>query len=107
MITIKTLFISAFMFLKLSGPVVDPGNPECDNVNASVVVSFEEGKGGKAEVTAKGGVVPYKYVFYKPSGHLLSEEFDKNVVSKLEKGKYFCTVLDKKGCYTTIEIEIK
>jgi hypothetical protein len=70
-------------------------------------ITYTEGEGATIEIEAKDGRAPYKYVFYKPSGHLLTEEFDTNTVRKLPKGKYFCTVLDHIGCYKTIEIEIK
>jgi hypothetical protein len=63
--------------------------------------------GGAVEVKTVGGETPYHYIFYKESGHLLTENFKSNLLHGLKPGKYFCMVIDKKNCRNTIEIEVK
>jgi len=102
------LKIAVFSFLA-SVMVTDPSElvKECGDIVVSAdVVAVEEGL-SKVILTAKGGQSPYKYIFYKQSGELISENFDTNTVNGLEKGKYFCTIVDRKYCKKTIEIEIK
>lgn len=74
---------------------------------ASFKISDESGGLKEITLTPKGGQAPYKYVFYKESGELISEDFNSNKIKGLEQGKYFCTVVDKGYCKKTIEIEIK
>lgn len=104
---IKVLYISAFIFLKPLPSVDLSQSEECDELTVKASITYAVESGAKVEIEAKGGITPYKYVFYKPSGHLLTEDFDSNTISKLPKGKYHCTVIAQKGCYKSIEIEIK
>lgn len=104
---VKVLFISAFFNLSLSPPHRPSVDESCDGLSVKSTISQVESQGARAEIEASGGQAPYHYLFYKPSGHLLNEEFNKSSVNSLQKGKYFCTVIDKKGCYKTIEFEIK
>lgn len=104
---IKVLYISAFIFLS---PAVnaDSDNPEpCDKLKLKSSISLDAEKGAKVVIDANGGDAPYKYIFYKESGHLVSTKFDNNWVEGLPKGKYSCTVADKNNCKKTIDIEIK
>lgn len=103
---IKVLYISVFIFVKPI-PWSGPDQSQCDDLSVKSSITYIQGVGAKVDIEAKGAVSPYKYVFYKETGHLLTENFDTNSVSKLQKGKYYCTVLGKKGCYKTIEFEIK
>ena len=104
---IKVLYISAFIFLKPSvegdSGFLDP----CDKFTLKSKITFTDGKGASVEIEASGGETPYKYIFYKESGHLVSTKFDNNWVEGLPKGKYACTVADKNNCKKTIDIEIK
>jgi len=103
----KFLLISAFI---LSGAhhsfITGLVGKDCDGMKASYEVIAD---GGRSTVTVKaeGGTVPYKYIFYRESGNLLTEAFDSNSVGDLQKGKYYCTISDSKSCRKTIEIEIK
>ncbi len=85
---------------------LNPSVGKCDQITLKEIVS-NDAAGAKIEITATGGQSPYKYVFYKQSGELISEDFTSNTVKGLEKGQYFCTVVDKKYCKRTLEIEIK
>jgi hypothetical protein len=89
-------------------PLTDPIHPvpDCGEITIATKIS-QEVDGSKVAVTPKGGQAPYKYIFSKKSGELISEDFDNNTVKGLEKGKYFCTVVDKKYCKKNFEIEIK
>ena len=104
---IKVLFISTFIFIGGQGQSFSSSYEKCDGLNAKAIVTQDAEKGIKVEIEANGGSAPYKYIFYKKSGHLLTEDFDKKELHKLEKGTYYCTVIEKKGCYKTIEFEIK
>lgn len=94
----------AFTSLPISNPLLSQKN--CDDITASVKIS-EEPSGSKVTLTIEIGTAPFKYIFYKQSGELLSEKFDSNMISVHGKGKYFCTVIDKRYCKKTIEFDIK
>jgi hypothetical protein len=89
-------------------PLTDPNQPakECGEITADIKIS-EETDGNKIVLIPKGGQAPYKYIFSRKSGELVSEDFNNNTAKGLEKGKYFCTVVDKKYCKKNFEIEIK
>jgi hypothetical protein len=108
MILLKVLFISAFALLELpqERSVFAPQDP-CEKLTLATNVTKSETTGSKVEIVVKGGTEPYKYIFYKESGQLVSSEFDKNTVDGLQTGKYACTVSDKNNCKKSIEIEIK
>jgi hypothetical protein len=107
MFAIKPLIFSVLVSGLSGGWVANLRPGKCDDLALESKLTQVEGKGIKAEITVKGGSAPYKYLFYKESGHLLAETFDANWVDGLEKGRYSCTVIDNKGCYKTIELEIK
>ncbi len=104
---LKVLYISFFMLsVNLR---IDFSNSEANDCDKMIVkgITSPGDEGARIEITVVGGHSPYKYIFYKESGHLISEAFDSNSVNGLQIGKYFCTVADKKSCRKTIEIEIK
>lgn len=100
----KLLCFGLFAILPLTDPI-QPAT-DCGEITAVIKIS-QEADGNKIIVTPKGGQSPYKYIFSKTSGELISEDFDNNTAKGLEKGKYFCTVVDKKYCKKNFEIEIK
>lgn len=108
MILLKVLLISAFAFLESpqEGSFFAPQDP-CEKLTLASNVTKSEATGSKVEVIVKGGAEPYRYIFYKESGQLVSTEFSKNTVDGLQTGKYACTVSDKNNCKKSIEIEIK
>ncbi len=63
----------------------------------------------KAQFTLlpSGGKAPYKFVVYKSSGHLVSEDFDKSVFDGMSPGTYHVIVVDEKGCKNQLEIQLK
>jgi len=63
----------------------------------------------KAQFTLlpSGGKAPYKFVVYKSSGHLVSEDFDKSVFDGMSPGTYHAIVVDEKGCKNQLEIQLK
>ena len=104
---VKILFFSAFIFSTSHAVLLTgTGGKDCNKIKASYEV-VEESGGSKVTVKAEGGAAPYKYIFYRESGNLLSEAFDSNSVENLQKGRYFCTIADNRSCRKTIEIEIK
>lgn len=58
-------------------------------------------------ITVNKGKAPYKYIFYKESGHLVSQNFDSNEFAGLKTGKYFVVVADANNCRKDLQIEIK
>jgi hypothetical protein len=101
---VQILFFTLFATLPLSeGRGLQVG---CDDIQASAKVS-QETNGSKITISIEGGYAPFKYLFYKKSGHLLSENFDSSTAIAMDKGKYFCTVIDKRNCKKTIEFEVK
>jgi hypothetical protein len=103
---LKALYISAFLFFNTDQNSLLQFD-SCEGLKLSARVSYVENTKGKIEIKAEGGSVPYTYIFYKVSGHLVSTKYSSNVVDGLEKGKYACTVKDNNNCKKTIEIEIK
>jgi len=103
---VKVLCISIFIALSNSGFDKSYLPAECDKITLKAEVS-PDGNRANVKVLATGGQAPSKIVFYKKSGELLSENFDNNVVNGLEKGQYYCTVVDKAFCKKTLEIEVK
>ncbi|MDH4057989.1 MAG: hypothetical protein OEU76_04460 [Cyclobacteriaceae bacterium] len=104
---IKVLYISALIFLKPDSPPDFSNSQNCDNLVVTSTVTIDSEKGGKVQIEVKGGKAPYKYVFYKESGHLVSTKYDNNWVEGLKNGKYSCTVADKDNCKKTIDFEIR
>lgn len=104
---LKVLYISFFIFSQgLGFSFLNSSAVECDKIVLKEVISTEAAR-AKIEIMVTGGQSPYKYVFSRQSGELISEDFTSNTVKGLEKGQYFCTVVDKKYCKGTLEIEIK
>jgi hypothetical protein len=101
----QILWFAAFTSLPVSHTLLSPS--DCNDITASVKISEEEPSGSKVTLTIERGTAPFKYIFYKESGELLSEKFDSNMISVPVKGKYFCTVIDKRYCKKTIEFDIK
>lgn len=62
---------------------------------------------GQFKLLPSGGKAPYKFVVYKTSGHLVSEDFDKSVFDEMSPGTYHAIVVDEKGCKNQLEIQLK
>jgi len=103
---LKALFFSLFLFTEAVTPYFRTGvTNDCGNFKATFTTSKEE-SGTKLVIEVSGGSAPYKYIFYKQSGDLVSFNLDSNFVTGLPSGKYICLVVDKKNCNKTLEIEI-
>jgi len=103
---LKALFFSLFVFTgHFALDFRADESSDCGNFTVSFT-TMKEANGTKLEVEASGGSAPYKYIFYKESGDLLSDDLDSKSVSGLQQGKHFCIIVDKKNCKKTIEIEI-
>jgi hypothetical protein len=74
-----------------------------------MVAETKEAKDSQGEITltATGGAAPYKYVVFKSSGHLLSEDFSKKKFSDLKADTYQAIVVDNNGCKKQIEIKLQ
>jgi hypothetical protein len=62
----------------------------------------------KVTVKLEDGIAPIKYIFYEEfSGRLLQKDFSKNSVDDLEKGSYYCLIIDDNGCTKKIQFQIQ
>jgi len=104
---VKILTISVIAW-GVQGSVL-PADNSVSNCDQFKVIGEVQLQGDAASIAVKtsGGQAPLTYIFSKESGHLVTENFQSNIVSGLSKGKYYCTVVDKNSCKKTIEIEIK
>ncbi len=62
---------------------------------------------GQFKLLPSGGKAPYKFVVYKSSGHLVSEDFGKSEFDEMSPGIYHAIVVDEKGCKNQLEIQLK
>jgi hypothetical protein len=62
---------------------------------------------GEFKLVASGGKSPYKFVVYKSSGHLISEDFSKSEFKDLQADTYQAIVVDENGCKYQLEIQLK
>ena len=81
--------------------------PSCESLQ--VVADTKDAGNNQGEITLKatGGASPYKFVVFKSSGHLLSEDFSKSKFSDLKADTYQAIVVDNNGCKKQIEIKLK
>jgi hypothetical protein len=104
---LKVLLINTFLVLTgQSLNLKSLHHNSCEKVKVSYILNQDQGS-TKVSVKVEGGKSPYKYIFYSISGDLMTEDFDNNSLSNLQKGKYYCMVTDKDKCRKTIEIEIQ
>jgi len=82
---------------------------DCDRLEISLrVTNTTNGlDNGRVSISAQGGAAPYYYVFYHETGHLITQENTKNVLSGLPPGSFFCSVVDANGCTKKVKIDIK
>ena len=102
----KFIFIATFSLAQVTFSLAQV-KEDCSNMSAKVNKTFTEDSGTKIEIQVEGSISPVKNIFYEESGKLLTEDFDSNTISKLEKGKYLCTVSDARPCRITVEFEIE
>jgi hypothetical protein len=81
--------------------------PECSFKVEVDQMDAREGKKGQFKLLPSGGKSPYKFVVYKSSGHLVSEDFDKSEFNGMNPGTYHVIVVDEKGCKNQLEIQLK
>jgi uncharacterized protein (DUF2141 family) len=74
-----------------------------------VVAETKDAKNNQGEITLKasGGASPYKFVVFKSSGHLLTENFSQSKFSDLKADTYQAIVVDDNGCKKQIEIKLQ
>jgi hypothetical protein len=104
---LKFIFIATILCFNATLSVAQAQTDSCSGMSAKVNITYVENEGAKVEIQVEGANNPVKYIFYKATGELLTEDFDSNTVSKIEKGKYFCTVSDARPCRITVEIVIE
>ena len=81
--------------------------PECSFKVTVEQMDAADGKKRQFKLLPSGGKSPYKFVVYKSSGHLVSDDFDKSVFDDMNPGTYHVIVVDEKGCKNQLEIQLK
>jgi hypothetical protein len=82
-------------------------SPSCQLTVKLEKTDSEGVKKGEFKLVASGGKAPYKFVVYKSSGHLISEDFNKSEFKNLEADIYQAIVVDENGCKHQLEIQLK
>ncbi|MFM7855015.1 MAG: hypothetical protein ACKO96_24590, partial [Flammeovirgaceae bacterium] len=81
--------------------------PTCESLQVVAETKNASSNAGEIRLKATGGVSPYKFVVFKSSGHLLSEDFTKNEFNNLKADTYQAIVVDNNGCKKQIEIKLQ
>ncbi|MBS1556801.1 MAG: hypothetical protein JSU09_17920 [Bacteroidetes bacterium] len=100
--------MSSLLWGNLFSPENDtPIELSCSSLQ--VIAETKEAKNNQGEITLKasGGASPYKFVVFKSSGHLLTEDFTKSKFSDLKADTYQAIVVDDNGCKKQIEIKLQ
>jgi hypothetical protein len=102
---------SLIVFFLVPGEFFTPpeiGQAPCDSIELTVQVTNAEGlQNGSAEAIVSGAAQPIRYLFYKESGQVLSQDINANKVTNVAAGTYFCSILDGKGCIKKTEFKIE
>lgn len=99
----KILIVSIFFGLLWDEPDSKVVSCEAFSVKAEVTI---ESSVSKVKILTERGQAPMKYILYRYSGELISKEWSRNAIDGLNRGKYYCTVVDAKNCRRTVEFEI-
>lgn len=75
----------------------------CNSLKIEVETKDASGANGEIILTVSGGNSPYKYVVYKSSGHLLSEDFSQHKFTALTADTYQAIVVDENGCKNNLK----
>jgi hypothetical protein len=79
---------------------------DCTTFDVEVRITPAAGSGQKVNIHPSGGKRPYKIIFYKESGQLVSDDFTRQEHMNVPAGKYGCVVVDKNNCRKIIDIEV-
>lgn len=79
----------------------------CDTLQVVAETKGAQNNQGEITLKASGGASPYKFVVFKSSGHLLTEDFSKSKFSDLKADTYQAIVVDDNGCKKQIEIKLQ
>lgn len=103
----KTFLLAIFAFAGMAHQsVVDVDR--CASLKLKAETRIPSGaSNGAIVLQAEGGSSPYKFVVYRSSGHLLSEDFSKNQFENLSADVYHAIVIDENGCRQQLEIQLK
>lgn len=106
-----TIFRRSLLLLLFSCALLGSSSGTAFQKECSFEATYEvtPSGGGLSDVliTTNKGRAPYKYIFYKESGHLVSPNFDSNEFAGLKAGKYFAVIIDANNCRKDLQIEIK
>lgn len=101
------MYFSIILSFLLISPNMINSNIKCDEVDVSYVKKDASGaEYGQIEIDLDGYKGEVYYVFYYPSGHLVTQEVSKPKLEELKPGKYYCSVVYGSGCTKKIEFEI-
>lgn len=99
--------MSSLIWTHLTDEATPRAVPGCESLR--VVAETKDAKSSQGEINLKatGGTSPYKFVVFKSSGHLLSEDFSNSKFSNLKADVYQAIVIDRDGCKKQIEINLQ
>jgi hypothetical protein len=84
--------------------------PELNTGCPEILVNYAIKKNDSAlysiDFELSGGIAPYKLIFYKASGKLISSDFTKKRFSGLGPGEYQLTAIDKNNCRITQKVQL-
>lgn len=92
--------LSGFLF---QNPISD--NPECGSFSVAVSIRAEQ-SGAQVRFSPSGGLPPYRVVFFRQSGELISDDFDRQVHERIPAGQYQCVVIDGRNCRKNLIVNV-
>ncbi len=102
----SSVLLLVFFCAWVGGSSVNAFQKEC-TFEATYEITVQQDGLSSVSIATKKGKAPYKYIFCKASGHLVSNDFDSNEFQGLKAGKYFAVIIDANNCRKDLQIEIK
>jgi len=108
------IFFSAVIFFLSGVPGWDvlktttapDSSVECPEIKVTYSIKKNESALYSIDFQLTGGSAPYKLVFYRASGKLISSDFSKTGFSGLGSGEYQLTAFDKNNCRITQKVQL-
>jgi hypothetical protein len=79
---------------------------DCPEILVNYVIKENDSALYTIDFELSGGSAPYKLIFYKASGKLISSDFTKKRFTGLGPGEYQLTAIDKNNCRITQKVQL-
>lgn len=96
------MFLKLYFLLLLN---LAPTGGNCEALDARITITRTAAT-SSVQIEPSGGQKPYRIIFFKASGALLSEDFSKQEHRGLSSGKYQCVIVDGKNCRKSFDVNI-